>query len=97
MPSPDWHPADIKAELEKTGLTLSGLARANKYHESSMRKAIRHPWPKVERIIAKALGVPPETIWPSRYRRDGLPLREGRWQKATTGHRAAPSQKRAEH
>ncbi|EEJ2444476.1 helix-turn-helix domain-containing protein [Salmonella enterica subsp. enterica serovar 13,23:y:e,n,z15] len=25
------------------------------------------PWPKGERLIAEALGVAPEKIWPSRY------------------------------
>ncbi|ECG1336568.1 hypothetical protein DS259_21380 [Salmonella enterica subsp. indica] len=29
---------------------------------------IRH-WPKGERLIAEALGIAPEHIWPSRYRK----------------------------
>ncbi|WP_162265502.1 helix-turn-helix domain-containing protein, partial [Salmonella enterica] len=30
--------------------------------------ALNRRWPKGERLIAEALGVAPEKIWPSRYR-----------------------------
>lgn len=45
-----------------------------------MSMAIWRPWPKAERIIAEALGVPPEQIWPSRYHPDGSP-RSGRGER----------------
>lgn len=41
---------------------------------------LRRPWLQAERIIADALGVPPEQIWPSRYTRDrSLSLTRGRY------------------
>lgn len=44
------------------------------YTPSMITKALRQPYPNAERLIAAAIGVPPETIWPSRY--DGRrPLR----------------------
>jgi Ner family transcriptional regulator len=73
--SADWHPADIKASLEKHGLTHSGLSRNHGYHSSAAGIAIRSGWPEMERLIAKKLGVSPATIWPSRYNNEGYPLK----------------------
>lgn len=64
----DWHWADIKAALEKRGLTLARLADANGYGERSFSFVKRRPWPQVEQIIAGALEMTPAEIWPSRYR-----------------------------
>lgn len=64
----DWHPADIKCALHKKGLTLRQLSLDNGYkNHNSVAKAFQRPWPKAERIIAKALEVDPEKLWPSRY------------------------------
>lgn len=65
----DWHKEDIKAALRKKGTNMNDLARQHGYRNySAIRQALQHAYPKVERIIAAALGVPPETIWPSRYK-----------------------------
>lgn len=69
----DWHPADIKAALEKRGWSLRRLSFAHRYAAQSLQAALRRPWPAAERIIAGAIGVQPQRIWPSRYRRDGTP------------------------
>lgn len=67
--SQDWHKSDIKAALEKRGLNLKGLAITNGYRSvDAVNQALFRPYPKAERIIAKALGIKPETIWPSRYK-----------------------------
>ncbi|MEX3629335.1 MAG: helix-turn-helix domain-containing protein [Burkholderia sp.] len=64
----DWDKADIKYALEKKGRNLRQLAKQCGYSNSSaLRKAFDAPYPKVERIIADAIGVAPEVIWPSRY------------------------------
>ncbi len=63
----DWHPADIKAELNKKGLTLRALSLANNMHQDSLKNTLRMRYPRGERIIAAALGYEPEQIWPSRY------------------------------
>ncbi len=73
-PAPkDWHRADIKAALEKAGFSLARLSRAHGYSPHSASGALWHPWPRVERLIATAIGVAPQVIWPSRYREDGTP------------------------
>ncbi|MEC4727242.1 helix-turn-helix domain-containing protein [Shewanella sp. D64] len=63
----DWHNADIKAALEKKGLSLAGLARMYKISPTGLRTTLVRRYRRGEKIIAKHVGVPPEVIWPSRY------------------------------
>ncbi|MBO2589360.1 MULTISPECIES: helix-turn-helix domain-containing protein [Shewanella] len=64
----DWHRADIVAALKKRGLSVRQLSRDAGLGENTLANALRSPWPKGERIIAKALDLQPDEIWPSRYR-----------------------------
>jgi Ner family transcriptional regulator len=66
-PGPDWHPADVLAALKKRGHSLARLSTAHGYHATAAGKALKRPWPALEALIAQAIGVPPQTIWPSRY------------------------------
>lgn len=61
----DWHPAKVKAELEMRGTNLSQLARTHQYKH--INEVLRRPWLAAEQIVAKALGMKPAEIWPSRY------------------------------
>lgn len=63
----DWHPADVKCALEKTGLNLTKLAKENNLAPSTLRNVFRAHWPKGEMIVATAINEKPENIWPSRY------------------------------
>ncbi|EAA4271017.1 transcriptional regulator [Salmonella enterica subsp. enterica serovar Typhimurium] len=65
----DWHPADIIAGLRKKGTTLAAVSRKAGLSSSTLANALTRRWPKGERLIAEALGVAPEQIWPSRYRK----------------------------
>jgi Ner family transcriptional regulator len=73
----DWHPYDITAGIWKRGWTLRKLAIQNGYSAGSIRKVLRKPWPKAEKILADILGLPPWAIWPSRYNHLGKPNRGG--------------------
>lgn len=72
----DWHLEEIKAEVRKRGKTLAALSIENGYGAGVCSKALKHPWPAVERLIAAYLGVAPSSIWPSRYNRNGTPQKE---------------------
>ena len=74
----DWHPADVLAALKKRGHSLSGLSVANGYHPTAAGKALKQPWPAIERLLAEAIGVVPQVIWPSRYDSEGNPRRQMR-------------------
>lgn len=64
----DWHRADVIASLKKRKLSLSALSRQSGYASTTLANALERHWPKGEQIIAGALGVKPENIWPSRYK-----------------------------
>lgn len=61
----DWHPADVKAALEKRGVSLRRLAQENGY--SHFQRVLTTHWWAAEQIVGKALGISPKKIWPSRY------------------------------
>lgn len=65
--SSDWHPADIITALKKKGTTLANLSRQSGLSSSTLSNALARPWTKGEFIIAQALDVEPNEIWPSRY------------------------------
>lgn len=67
----DWHPADIVAAIRKAGWTLRRLSQHHGYSATLCRVALDRPYPRGERFIAEAIGVPPQAIWPSRYHKDG--------------------------
>jgi Ner family transcriptional regulator len=66
----DWHPADVLAALRKRGMTLAGISIANGYHPTAAGKALKRSWPAMEKLIADALGLEPQMIWPTRYQHD---------------------------
>lgn len=61
----DWHPADVKAALEKRGVSLRQLALAHGYKH--FQRVLKSPWWAAELIVAQALDKKPEDIWPTRY------------------------------
>lgn len=63
----DWHNADIIAALKKKGTSLAAVSRLAGLCSSTLSNAMTRKWPKGERLIAEAIGVRPEVIWPSRY------------------------------
>jgi len=74
----DWHPADVKAALDKAGWTLRALARHHGLSGSSTFSAtLVRSYPANERRIAEVLGLHPKDIWPSRYHPDGTPKLRG--------------------
>jgi len=63
----DWHRADIVAALHKRGLSLAQLSRDQGLGSRTLNNAFSQHYPKAERLIAAALDMLPEQIWPSRY------------------------------
>lgn len=68
----DWHRADVVAALHKAGHSIRSLTKASGYKSpTTLSQALNQPWPKGEAIIAKALNMRPQDIWPSRYDENG--------------------------
>jgi len=69
-----WHKEDIKAEIRKTGITLTDLALENGLCASACRVALTQPLYAGEQAIADHLGLPAPALWPDRYDEQGMPL-----------------------
>ena len=84
----DWDPADIACALKKTQRRWSqrALSLSSGYSENAVSITLWKPWPAVEAIIAREIGVHPAQIWPSRYNKDGTPKR-GTAHPLTSGRR----------
>ncbi|MGR6871211.1 helix-turn-helix domain-containing protein [Pseudomonas sp. HK3] len=64
----DMHPADVMAALKKNGFSMTEVARRAGYkYPGTLRQALYRPFPKGQRIIAAAMQMKPEDVWPSRY------------------------------
>jgi len=76
----DWSRPKIVMALWERGFSLRSLSRANDLAPKTLNAALDRPWPRGERIIAEALGVAPEEIWPSRFEQRAArkKMREGR-------------------
>lgn len=65
--SKDWHNATIVYRLKMRGVSLRQLSKSHGFSPTALSVALQRPWPKAEGIIAAAIGVSPESIWPNRY------------------------------
>lgn len=61
--------SNVKAALERLEISMADLARAHNIAPSTLRNVWRIPYLKGEEIIANAIGVRPEAIWPERYQK----------------------------
>ncbi|MDT3671811.1 MAG: helix-turn-helix domain-containing protein [Aromatoleum sp.] len=89
-PAKDWDRYQVTAALKRAGISFAGLARAHNLHHTSVRTALYQSSPRCEALIAAALGVRPESIWPSRYTADAVAANP--WRRhalARLGHPAA--------
>lgn len=57
----------IKHQLESLGSSYADIAREEGVSRQAVRKAVAAPYPKMEKAIAKKLGLKPEQVWPERY------------------------------
>jgi lambda repressor-like predicted transcriptional regulator len=65
----DIDPAFIVALLHQQGNSLRRLAVANGYSPRTFSTALYRSYPKIEAIIAKALGRSVVELWPERVRK----------------------------
>lgn len=74
----EWTRANIVAAIKNKGHTLTGLAKINGYSDAAISVCLCKPWPKVEEIVARVIGVPAHVIWPPRYDHRGMPIKRGK-------------------
>jgi lambda repressor-like predicted transcriptional regulator len=65
----------IKLRLIEAGETgWESLAQKHHYHYTSFARVKSYAFPNVEKIIAEAIGLAPQDLFPNRYRPDGKPI-----------------------
>lgn len=64
----DWTPAKLSFELKLAGLSFRSLGQLHGYSANSLWRVCRVSWPKAEKLVAEALGLAVNDIWPSRIR-----------------------------
>ncbi len=64
--------ADIKYRLAQRGLTCAGLEREHGLYEGQCRNALYEPNEEGETVLANALGINPQEIWPERFDATGI-------------------------
>ena len=66
----------IKYQLRTKGTSLAKLARELEVSDTAVKNVKRSPYPRMERAIAKALGLTPVDIWPERWQTSSTPIRQ---------------------
>jgi Ner family transcriptional regulator len=66
---PEARDAWIAYQLRLAGSSFARIADELGIARQTVRVAIERPYPKIERIIAKKIGLSPEELWPERYAR----------------------------
>lgn len=72
---PDLRWEWIKFQLRAKGTSLAQLARELHVTGPAVKNVKRTPYPRMERAIAKGVGVDVEKLWPERWNADGSPNR----------------------
>lgn len=70
--SVNWTRQEVLFALRRAGTTAAAVAEANGLAATSIYNAIERPYPRVHDLIAGAIGVPRETIWPAFYLHGGV-------------------------
>lgn len=66
-----WTKQDIIFALRAKGITAAELAKQNGLSRFTVYNGMERPAPKVQALIADALGVPRQKIWPQFYDAEG--------------------------
>ena len=75
----------VKYQIHMQGLTMAKVAAAAGVDRRTLYQVFQKPYPRMEKIVAEALGMTPQVLFPERYDADGLPNRMmGRPKKSAT-------------
>lgn len=73
----------VKYQIQMQGRSMAEVAREAGVKRTALYSAFKKTYPRMEKVIADALGLPPAVVWPERYDADGLPhYRMGRPKKS---------------
>lgn len=75
----------VKYQVHLQGRSLAQVAADAGVARSTLYQTFLKTYPRMEKVIADAVGLAPADLWPERYDADGLPhYRMGRPKKSTS-------------
>lgn len=75
----------VRYQLTLKGLSMADIARDAGVTRECLYQVFCKTYPRMEKVVADAVGLPPAVLWPERYDAEGLPLyRKGRPKKSVT-------------
>lgn len=75
QPDGSYHPADIKAEIEKRGKTLAELSQQFGLNAGAVSQALKRPYKGGEIAISEFLKIPVHLLFPTRWDMKGNRVR----------------------
>jgi lambda repressor-like predicted transcriptional regulator len=86
----------VRLKLAEKGIDLAEVAREHNLTRQAMYHALHHPSARVEEIIAGAIGITVQELFPERFTADGYRLSKSKHEQgSTTGRRRHVSQRSA--
>ncbi|WP_322521191.1 helix-turn-helix domain-containing protein [Guyparkeria halophila] len=80
----------VKYQIHMQGRSMAAVADEAGVNRQTLYQAFQRTYPRMEKVIADAVGVEPAVLWPERYDEHGLPLyrmgrpKRSRLKKGTT-------------
>ena len=75
----------VKYQVQVQGRSLAQVAAQAGVRRTTLYQTFLRPYPRMEKIIADAVDMTPQQLFPERYDADGLPNRvKGRPKKSTS-------------
>lgn len=82
---PEKRRAWVKYQVHLQGRSLAQVASDAGVKRSTLYAVFIKTYPRMEKVVADAVGLPPAVLFPERYDSDGLPIyRMGRPKKSAT-------------
>ena len=75
LANPKKRRAWVIYQLLLKGQTLADIARGANVERQTLYHAFDRPYPRMERVLADAIGLTPQQLFAERYDADGLPTR----------------------
>jgi Ner family transcriptional regulator len=84
----------VKYQIHCQGRSMAQVAKDADVDRRTLYQTFLRPYPRMEKIIAKAVGLEPRDLFPERYDADGLPCRRMGRRKKSTAKTANSSSRR---
>ncbi len=85
LQDPTKRRAWIKYQIQMQGLSMAQVAASAGVSRSCLYSVFDKTYPRMEKVLADAVGLEPAELWPERYDADGLPIyRMGRPKKSVS-------------